>query len=418
MLDNTFHYRSGHLHCDSVRIADIIAHTGTPVYIYSLKRALANYETIRAAFAPLDARIHYSAKANGNLALLRALVAAGAGIDTVSGGEIYRALHAGAAPGAIVFAGVGKTMAELFFAVDQNVGWFNIENVREAELLNSIASTARKRVRVAFRLNPNIQANTHKHIATGHGGAKFGLSADAIAGLFARQHELSALRFEGLHVHIGSQLHDIDATVQAVRAAVTLAKTQPTVNTIDIGGGFPVAYHDSPDDTPDPLPTPAQFAAALAPELAGYAVVLEPGRAIIADAGILVTRVQYLKQQGDTQLAIVDAGMTEIMRPALYEAYHAIVPLVEAPLVDGSPPIQIVGPVCETTDVLARDRHLPPLQPDDALAIMTAGAYGMVMASNYNTRPRPPEVVVAADGESWRVARRRETWDDLIAHEV
>lgn len=412
MENRTFTYRADELFCDDVHLAEVAAAVGTPAYVYSLKRALANAAALHEAFAPLNASIHYSAKANSNLAVLRALVEAGYGIDTVSGGEVYRALQAGAAPEAIVFAGVGKTAAELYFAVESDVGWFNIENVREAELLNSIASIAGKTVRVACRLNPDVQANTHKHIATGHGGAKFGLSAEAIEGLFARADALSALRFEGIHVHIGSQLHDVAATLQAVRAAVALAKRHPSVTTIDIGGGFPVAYQA--DDTQ--LPTAADFAAALAPELAGYAVVLEPGRSIIADAGVLLTRVQYLKEQGGSHLAIMDAGMTELLRPALYDAYHEVLPLAAAP---NAPDTlwQIVGPVCESTDVLARDRALPPLHPDDCLAIMNAGAYGMAMASTYNTRPRPPEVVVEADGSSWRVARRRETWADLLAHE-
>jgi diaminopimelate decarboxylase len=412
MQPSAFFYRDdGQLYGENVSLAAIAASVGTPVYIYSLKRVLDNYHALHQAFAPLNARIHYSAKANANLAVLRALIDAGAGIDTVSGGEIYRALRAGAAPESIVFAGVGKTMSELFFAVEQGVGWFNIENIREAELLHCIAATAGVTVRAAVRLNPDVQANTHKHIATGHGGAKFGMSAEAIRSLFARAGDLSALRFEGVHVHIGSQLHDTEATVNAVRAAVALAREQPTIHTLDIGGGFPVAYQ--PDET---LPPFSAFAEAIAPIVSGYQLVLEPGRAIVADAGVLLTRVQYIKD-GGAHMAIVDAGMTELMRPALYDAYHEVLPLTRP--ADDAPrtPTHIVGPVCESTDVLARDRSLPPLEPGDLLAIMTAGAYGMVMANTYNARPRPPEVVIEPDGSAWRVARRRETWDDLIAHE-
>lgn len=411
MFNSSIRYEAGELWCDSVRVADIVAQVGSPVYIYSLKRTLENYERIRAAFAPLDSRLHYSAKANGSLAVMRALIGAGAGIDTVSAGEIFRALKAGAQPEQIVFAGVGKTMAELFFAVERNVGWFNIENIREAELLNSIAMTAGKTVRVAVRLNPNIQASTHAHIATGHGGAKFGLTADAVAELLARRDQLPALRFEGIHVHIGSQLHEIDQTVEAARKAVELAKLAPTINTIDIGGGFPVSYEPGED-----IPTPQDFAEALAPVLSGYGVVLEPGRSIIADAGLLVTRVQYLKEHGGVRSVIVDAGMTELIRPALYDAHHAIMPLTDSTAEKVS--VQVVGPVCETTDVLGHDVLLPPVAPNDCLAILTAGAYGMVMSSNYNARPRPPEVVVEPDGVGWHVARRRETWDDLVALEV
>lgn len=412
MFNSSIRYQSGELCCDTVKVADIVAHTGTPVYIYSLRRALDNHAAIRAAFASLNAHIHYSAKANNNLAILRALVEAGAGVDVVSAGEIYRALLAGASPESIVFAGVGKTMAELFFAVERSVGWINLENAREAQLLNTIASTAGKIIRVAVRLNPDVHASTHPHIATGHGGAKFGLSADAIRELFNRSDEFPALHFEGIHVHIGSQLHDASATVEAVRLAVALAKQMSSVNTIDIGGGIPVAYDESDD-----LPTAREFADTLAPLLQGYRVILEPGRAIIADAGILVGRVQYIKSQGGVQTVIADAGMTELIRPALYGAHHAIIPLREPSADEAMSSVQVVGPICETTDVLAYEVLLPVVAPNDCLAILTAGAYGMVMASNYNARPRPPEVVVEADGIHWRVARRRETWDDLVALE-
>ncbi|MBL8133703.1 MAG: diaminopimelate decarboxylase [Anaerolineae bacterium] len=412
MFNSSIRRTAGHLFCDDIRVADIVAEVGTPVYIYSLKRALENYERIRAAFAPLDAHVHFSAKANGSLAVLRALVGAGAGIDAVSGGEVYLALKAGASAENIVFAGVGKTMYELYFAVQQNIGWINLENAREAELLNSIALTAGKTMRVSVRLNPEVHAQTHPHIATGHGGAKFGMTADAVLALYARRAEFPALRFEGLHIHIGSQLGDVEATCRAAQAAVDLARALPTVNTIDIGGGFPVAY--KPDAA---MPDVSAFAGALAPILAGYQVLLEPGRSIIADAGLLVTRVLYLKEQGGAAQVIVDAGMTDLLRPALYDAYHAIVPVYEANPDAPRRQVNVVGPVCETTDVLARGREIPPVAPNDYLALLTAGAYGMAMSSNYNARPRPPEVVVEPDGKTWRIARRRESWDDLVALE-
>ncbi len=412
MFNASIRYHSGQLFCDDVCLADIITQVGTPVYIYSLKRVLENYETVRSAFSSLNAQVHYSAKANANLAILRALVNAGCGIDTVSAGEIYRALKAGAPAEKIVFAGVGKAMSELYYAVEQDVGWFNVENVKEAEFLNSIAMTSLKTVRVALRLNPNVQASTHPKIATGHGSAKFGLSAESIQALYARRAQLPALRFEGIHVHIGSQLHDLEATVAAVRAAVELAKTMPTVNTIDIGGGFPVAYSSE-----DELPNVRVFADALALILEGYTVVLEPGRSIVADAGMLVTRVLYVKDQGGEHLVVVDAGMTDLIRPALYDAHHAIVPLSQPNDHQALNLSQIVGPVCESADVLGRNIPLPALTTYDCLAVLTTGAYGMVMASNYNARVRPPEVVVEPDGGSWRVARRRETWADLIALE-
>jgi diaminopimelate decarboxylase len=393
-----------------VPVREIVAQTGTPVYIYSLPRALANYRRIRSAFP--QAHIHYSAKANANIALLETLVRAGAGIDAVSGGEVYRARLASTPPERIVFAGVGKTGQELYYAVEEDIGWFNVENVHEAHKLNTIACECGKTVRVALRLNPDVSARTHPHIATGHGGAKFGLTADAIRDLLAHRADMPNLAFAGIHIHIGSQLHDTAATLQAVRAALDLIAPYPEIRTINIGGGLPVAY-----EADESLPSIEEFAAALLPLLDGYELILEPGRSIIADAGMLVTRVIYLKQQGEQHFLIVDAGMTDLIRPALYDAHHTVVAL-EQHAADECQTVQIVGPVCETTDVLAHDVELPPVARGDCLAVLTAGAYGMVMASNYNARPRPPEVMVAETGDSWFLARRRETWHDLVIHEL
>lgn len=407
-LNESFRYRAdGLLCCDDVPLGDIAAAVGTPVYVYSQRRMLHNYRQIRDAFAPLNAHLHYSAKANGSLSILRTLIEAGAGIDTVSGGEIFRALRAGAQPAQIVFAGVGKTREELRYAVEQGVGWINIENSGEAALLNDIAGLLGRTVRVALRFNPDVMAHTHKHIATGHGGSKFGLTAAAVQSLLAEQVQFPCLKFEGIHVHIGSQLHDTDATVEAVRAALALVAPYEAIHTIDIGGGLPAQYMPG-----ESLPQPAVFAQALAPLLRGYAVILEPGRSIIADAGVLLTQVLYRK----AQFVIVDAGMTELIRPMLYEAQHDIVPLRHAD--SAGDPVQIVGPVCESTDVLATDRQLGAVQAGDGLAVLGAGAYGMVMASNYNARPRPAEVMVMEDGHTWRVIRQRETWDDLIRGET
>jgi diaminopimelate decarboxylase len=411
MFNESIRYDGDRLFCDSVPVADIVAETGTPVYIYSLKRAVANLREIQTAFP--KAHIHYSAKANANLAVLRSLIEAGAGIDAVSGGEIHRALKAGAKPENIVFAGVGKTSGELYYAVEHDIGWFNLENIEEARLLNSIAGVAGKKVRVAIRFNPDVAANTHRHIATGHGGAKFGLNANAVKTLLDQRSTLPNLHFEGLHIHIGSQLGDADATVKAVQTARDLIKPYPNIKTLNIGGGFPANYNPGRQ-----VPTAAKFATALEPLLKDYEVILEPGRSIIADAGMLVTRVLYLKSQGGQRFAIVDAGMTDLIRPALYDAYHEIVPITHSQD-DFSTMLgyNVVGPVCESADVLSHAAQLPPVEPNALLAVLTAGAYGMVMASNYNARPRPPEVVVSEDGLTWKIARRRETWDDLTALE-
>jgi diaminopimelate decarboxylase len=403
-------WQAGTLSFDGVSLAAIAEAAGTPTYVYSRARLLSNYARIRDGFAAagIDARIHYSAKSNANLALLRALVEAGAGIDTVSGGEIFRALKAGASPADIVFAGVGKTEHDLRYAVAQGVGLFNIENIEEAALLDRVAAEAGVQVRAALRLNPGVAANTHQHIATGHGKAKFGLPPDAVRALLDSAARYPNLCFEGVHIHIGSQLGDTDATAEAVAAAVALCLPYPAVRTLDIGGGFPAAYR--PDDE---YPDPAAFAHAIAPLVAGFHIVLEPGRAIVADAGVLVTRVLYRKTMGGGQFVIFDAGMTDLIRPMLYEAHHEIVPVREGADREVA---TLVGPICETTDVFARDRETAVFRPGDLAAILTAGAYSMVMASNYNSRGRPAEVMVSDGG--WHIVRARETWEDLIAGEV
>ncbi len=414
MLNGSFQYRNNRLYCDQVPVGEIIAQVGTPVYIYSMRRAVDNFKRIRAAFASLNPHIHYSVKANGSLSLLKGLIRAGAGIDAVSAGEIHRALMAGANPQEIVFAGVGKTPREVAYALEHEIGWFNVENVGECGLINDIVRHMQLApARVALRLNPDIAASTHPYIATGHGGAKFGLSQDTVRDLLANQSAYPHLHFAGVHIHIGSQLHDTAATQQALALALALIAPYPAIRAVNLGGGLPVAY--APEEV---VPDFADFADALAPLLLGYHVLLEPGRAIIADAGLLAANVIYVKRQGGQTFYITDASMTELIRPALYQARHTIVPVQrsgsDAPL----RPVNVVGPVCETADVLGRDVPLPDLSPGEPLAILTAGAYGMVMASNYNARPRPPEVIVNEDGHTWHVARRRETWEDMLRLEV
>lgn len=406
-LHSSLAYKRGQLNFNDVPLAQIAQVVGTPAYVYSLPRILENLKDIRAAFP--GAEIHFSVKSNHNLAVLRALAEAGAGMDAVSAGEIALALAAGAKPEDIVFAGAAKSEAELRFAVQQGIGWVNIENTDEAGLLNEIvAEEGRAPVRVALRYNPEVAANTHPHIATGHSAAKFGLNADDLRGLLARRAELAHLRIAGLHVHIGSQLRDTGATAEAVRHALKLIEHEADITTLNLGGGFPAAYEGG-----EVLPTPADFAGAVLPLLQGRGLnlLLEPGRSLVADAGVLLMQVLYVKDQGDQHFVLVDAGMTELIRPMLYEAHHAIVPLIEAEAVRE---VIVAGPVCESTDVLARAVPLPEVKRGDLLAALTAGAYGMVMASNYNARLRPPEVVVEPDGRAWREARRRETVDDLL----
>jgi diaminopimelate decarboxylase len=409
LLNESFHYRHGELHCDGVPVEVITRAVGTPVYIYSAVRMLDNVRRLQVAFAPLNASMHYSLKANANLALVRLLNEAGLGMDAVSAGEIHRARTAGVDPQHVVFAGVGKTRAELIYALETGVGWINVESRSELRLLNALAGERRIIPRVALRLNPGIQAKTHHHIATGHFGAKFGLSPEAIADILSHRGDFPHVNIAGIHVHIGSQLGDTQETLEAVRVAQSLAEPYPELRTLNIGGGFPVPYTEA-----DHYPAPSLFAEALAPLLSGWQLLIEPGRSIIADAGMLAISVLYLKEQGGHRFAITDGSMTDLIRPALYEAVHPVVTVHESAGETRS--TLVVGPVCESTDVLSRDAQLPDLAEGDQLAVLAAGAYGMTMASNYNMRTRPPEVLVEHD--VWRTIRRRETWDDLLRQEL
>ena len=406
VFNASIRYQAGRLMVDDVAVDAIADEIGTPVYIYSMTRLRQNYRQLRDAFAGLNPRIHYSAKANSNRSIMRALIDEGAGIDTVSGGEIMAALRAGAKPAAIVFAGVGKTADEIEYAVRQGVGWLNVENAGELPLIQGAAeASGATSVAVALRFNPGVAANTHPGIATGHGGAKFGLDALAIQQIWAEAERYPRLDFAGVHMHIGSQLADSAATAAAIQSLMTLIRPYPQIRAINLGGGFPVAYRFG-----ESVPGYDAFLNVVKPHLRGYQLLLEPGRSIVADAGILAATVLYVKEQGGRRFYILDAGMTELLRPALYGAHHEIVPLSQN---DGERTLaQVVGPVCETTDALALDRELPRLRAGDRIALMTAGAYGMAMASNYNSRPRPAEAVV--DGAAWRISRRRERLEDVI----
>jgi len=402
--------RKEQAYCQDVRLADLAARFGTPLYVYSRQQLQANYRRVREAFDPLGAQVRYSVKANSNGALLRLLREWAAGFDVVSGGELYRSLRAGADPRTIVFAGVGKTEAELRFAVAAGVGWINVEAREELAALEAIAAEVGARPQVALRLNPALDADTHRHIATGGYRSKFGVDLDEAERLLAGAARFAHLDLAGLHVHVGSQLASPDATVVAVGKALVLIDRY-RLRMLDVGGGFPVDYRSGAGSPPDP----SAFAQALAPLLRDrrLELLIEPGRSIVADAGLLLARVLNVKSRAGRQIVVVDAGMTDLIRPALYEAYHPIVPLAAR---GDSIPSDVVGPVCESADAFATDRPLPPLQPGDLLAITHAGAYGYVMASNYNSRPRPAEVLI--DGASATLIRRREAFDDLVATEV
>lgn len=409
MLPESFYYQHDLLYCEDVQLDDIADAVGTPTYVYSLARLKHNTQRLMEAFADLNARYHYSLKANANLSIIRELHRLGLGMDAVSAGEIYRAMRAGVPAKEIVFAGVGKTREELQYALEYDIGWFNVESSQELALLNQQAGYLGKMTQVALRFNPEVEAKTHHHIATGHGGAKFGISADEVRHILAHQSDYPQLKIKGLHVHIGSQLGDVQETVEAVTRAQELLAPYPALKTLNIGGGFPVAY--TPEDN---YPEPEAFAAALKPHVDGWQLKLEPGRYIVADAGLLLVDVIYTKENGANHFAITTGSMSDLLRPALYEAVHPVWPLIHSD--QPTQPTIVTGPVCESADMLNKQAELPPLKTNDRLAVMMAGAYGFVMASNYNQRPRPAEVLVR--GSVWEVIRRRETWEDLVACEV
>ena len=411
-----FSYQAGRLCAGGVPLEDLAASFGTPLYVYAAAAIDERVAAVRASFDPLGVRLHYSVKANPNLHLLRHLLGLGLGFDIVSGGELARLLEVRVDPREVVFAGVGKTGEEMQAAVTAGVGLIIAESVGEVHRLARIAEAAdRAPLGIGLRLNPEVDAGTHRHITTGRRQDKFGLLGEEYRALLDDGLWRGSLRLTGLHMHLGSQI----TSVAPYRAALTgllerLAEARAAgheVRILDLGGGFGIAYDDRP------VPTPGDYAAALAPLLAGLDAVplLELGRSLVGPAGVLLTRVEYVKPRDGGRLLIVDAGLTELLRPALYEAHHRIEP-VQEPVTDEHLNCDIAGPLCESSDYLARGRELPPLEPGDLLAVRDVGAYGLAMSGNYNSRLRPAEVWVEPDG-TVRLIRRRETLDDLLAPE-
>lgn len=409
-----FLYHNHELRCESHSLAELVRAFGSPLYVYSAHAIRENYRRLAAAFTPLKPLICYAVKANFNLSILKLLKEEGAGFDIVSGGELRRVLAIGADPAHIVFAGVGKTDAELTAALEANVGWFNAESADELTRLNALAATVGRTVRIALRLNPDVAPDTHPHIQTGEARSKFGIPVDEARELAQRlmAGEYPALDLRGVHVHIGSQMASPGPTLRALDVALSFIVAMPGIDTLDLGGGFPVPYREM-----DKYPTIEDFAEPIVAKLKPYAnrlsFHLEPGRYLLANAGALLTTVQAVKHMRGQRVIVVDTGMHHLIRPALYEAYHRVWPLVEEMGDEGM--CDVVGPICESTDVLAHDRQLPWLRPGDQLALMDVGAYGFSMASNYNAQPRPAEVLV--DGFDVRLIRRRETWEDLMTLE-
>lgn len=415
-----FRHDQGQLWCEGVPLAAIADRVGTPTYVYSASTVRHHLAAIRDAFQAVNPLICYAVKANGNLALLRLLREAGTGFDIVSVGELHRALLAGADPRQIVFSGVGKTDSEMRVALEAGILMFNIESEAEAEILGGVAASLDVVADVAIRVNPDVDPQTHRYISTGQRETKFGVDIERGAALAHEVARSTSLRLVGIHCHIGSQITSVAPYERAVariaELATTLRKDIPSIEWLNMGGGYGIYYKDGA------APSMQEYADAVVPlvEPTGLRLIMEPGRIIVGNAGVLITQVILTKQAGDRRFVIVDAGMNDVIRPSLYEGYHRIWPVKgDAPpsLGDegGYPPCNIVGPVCETGDFLAKDRPLPDVDRGDLLAIMSAGAYGFVMASNYNDRCRPPEVLV--DGDRMAVVRERESFDDLVRYD-
>ena len=407
MLDR----RGGVLSCEAVPLDAVAAAVGTPAYVYSTASVREQFSRLEEALAGVPHRVHYSLKANANPAILGLLRSLGAGADVVSGGELFRALRAGFAPGEIVFGGVGKTRRELGEAIDAGIRLLNVESEDELRLIEALAAERGTRAPVALRINPEITVGSfHAYTSTGERGRKFGIPYDEAHAAARLALRLPHVALVGLDMHVGSQLAKVDAYERGVARMLELTAALrddgvDTLRYLDIGGGLAVPYED---ETPADLESFGRIVREAASS-SGLEILVEPGRFLVARAGILLTRVLYRKRSGGREIAVTDAGMTELLRPSHYQAFHFIEPLVPR---EGSLRLDIVGPVCESGDFLALDREMSEVLPGDVLAVHTAGAYGYCMASNYNARPRAPEVIV--DGDRWAVTTERESYADLV----
>jgi diaminopimelate decarboxylase len=411
LVYQSFRPTPGGLACDDVSVASIVEHVGTPAYIYSARTIRESYRAIDQAFAAYPHAIHYALKANSTLAVVRLLRSIGSKVDANSGGEIEVARRAGYEPADIIFTGVGKSREELESAVAAGVGTINAESAGELDRISAIAAAQDRRARVALRVNPDIDAGSHPNISTGLRINKFGVPLQEARAIYRDRRDRPGLRFVGVHVHIGSQITRPEPLRRAAHTLATLALELKDdgfqLEHVDIGGGLGIDYNDTPGVGP------AGYAAVVIPELqrCGVPAILEPGRALVGHSGALIARVVDVKRfDADRQFAVLDAGMGELIRPALYGSYHRIVPI--QPRQGEMSPWDVVGPICESSDVFARERLLPSLEVQDLVAILDVGAYGSVMASNYNRHLLPPEVLV--DDGRWTVIRRRQTMDDVL----
>jgi len=412
---NHFQRRRGELYCEEVALSELAAEVGTPAYVYSTATLLRQARVFRSALRGLDVLACFAVKAAPNLALLSLFAREGYGFDIVSGGELFRALQAGGDPGKIVFSGVGKRQDEMAAALDAGIFQFNCESEEELRQLSQVAARRKLVAPVAIRVNPDVDARTHPHVATALSSSKFGVASARARRAYRLAASLPGIRVVGVACHIGSQIASVRPFVEAatkMRGLVQQLRSDGhDILRLDMGGGLGVPYGDGPQPA-----SPRQYGEALVRALRGLdvKVLVEPGRLLVANAGVLLSRVLLRKLgQGARRFVVIDAGMNDLLRPALYQAHHDLEPVARPR--KGAEVVDVVGPVCESADVLAKRRRLPPLEGGDLIVLRTAGAYGMAMASQYNARPRPPEVLV--DGRSWRIIRAREGYKDLIRGE-
>ena len=409
-----FQFKNTELYCEKVKVARIAKEVGTPFYIYSHKTLVDHFRKIKKAFADVDPLICFAMKSNGNLAIIKTLLNEGSGLDIVSSGELKKALKAKADPKKVVFASVGKTEEEITLAIKAGILLFNVESAPELEEINRLAKKMKKTVQVALRINPDVEAATHDFITTGTLKNKFGIDLSSTRDLLKNQKKYSNVRINGLHIHIGSQIVSSAPYITAIRKVSDFLKslraTGISIDYLDIGGGLGIIYKDEQPQTAQ------DFADAVLPYLkeTGSKIIMEPGRFIAGNAGIFVAKVLYLKDNGFKKFLIVDGGMNDLIRPSLYNAYHEIVPLKKSNAEKIK--VDVVGPICESGDFFGKDRMLPAMKQGDLLAVMSAGAYGFVMASNYNVRCRVPEVMVK--GNRFAVTKKRETFADLMRGET
>jgi len=408
-----FQYKDGDLYCEEVPIATIADRVGTPFYLYSYRTLVRHFKAFDSAFEKVRHLVCYSVKANSNLALLRIFVKLGAGLDVVSGGEIFRALKSGVDPKKVVFSGVGKTEEEIEYALNSGILMFNAESSQELARIDEIAARLGTRAPVAIRVNPDIDPKTHPYVATGLRENKFGIDFNLSMREYIFANGLPHIEIIGVDCHIGSQLIELQPFVEALRRVKELihglGQRGIGIQYLDLGGGLGITYKD---EVP---PHPTEYANAIVEEASDldYTLIFEPGRVIVGNAGILVSRVLYTKETGEKNFVIIDAGMNDLIRPSLYGSFQGILPVTKGE--EGEIVADVVGPICESGDFMAKDRRMPKFKPGDLMAVMSAGAYGFSMSSNYNARPKVCEVL--ARGDRFHLIRERESYDDLIRGE-